>query len=99
MKPQDLIHRSGAARAAANAGDRPPLLLGRLGRGASVRLICGACSWSKVYDPYALVRRLQEKGAGGPETPIAHVARHVQWPCPACHRMAWATAPEWAGRA
>ena len=81
MKPEDRIHRSGPKP---GAGDRPPLLLGQLGKGARVRLTCGACTWSRTYDPYALVRRLQEKGAGGPSTAIAHVARHVQWPCPAC---------------
>jgi hypothetical protein len=92
MKPQDLIHRSSAD--AGGVGDRPPLLLGQLGKGARVRLTCGACTWSKTYDPYALVRRLEEKAAGGANTLIAHVARQVQWPCPRCRRMGWVTTAE-----
>ena len=70
------------------------MLLGQLGKGARVRLVCGFCGWSKSYSPYALIARLQEKAVGGPQTAIAHVARHVQWPCPMCHRMGWSTGSE-----
>ena len=93
MKPTDQIHRSGASLRAQGFSDRPPLLLRHLGKGARVRLVCGACAWSRTYDPHRLITRLTQKGLPGPATAIAHVARHVQWPCPACRRMAWATEP------
>jgi hypothetical protein len=94
MKPEDRIHRSPVRGAPGSTVDRPPLLLRHLGKGARVRLVCGACTWSKSYDPRRLIARLQEKAAGGEATAIAHVARHVQWPCPACRRMAWVTQPD-----
>jgi hypothetical protein len=95
MKPADRIHRSPRLSAApAFATDRPPMLLGHLGKGARVRLVCGFCGWSRGYSPYALIARLKDKGVGGPQTAIAHVARHVQWPCPMCHRMGWSAQPD-----
>jgi hypothetical protein len=95
MKPEDRLHRSlRYAEAPRAAPDRPPLLLSQLGQHARVRLVCGACAWSKTYSPHRLAQRLSEKGAGGPSTAIAHVARHVQWPCPGCRRMAWVSQPE-----
>src|SRR5262249_47300518 len=97
MKPEDRIHRV-ARGAPMSAADRPPMLLSHLGKGVRVALVCGACTWSKSYDPHRLIARLAEKGAGGPAPAIARVARHVHWPCPACGRMAWATQPDWAGR-
>jgi very-short-patch-repair endonuclease len=94
VKPQDRIHRSPRLSGAPGVSpDRPPMLLGQLGKGARVRLVCGFCGWSRSYSPYALIARLKEKAVGGPQTAIAHVARHVQWPCPMCHRMGWSTQP------
>jgi hypothetical protein len=98
MKPEDRLHRSQPyGPAPTSAADRPPLLLKHLGKGARVRLVCGACTWSRTYDPHRLIARLKEKGAGGEATAIAHVARHIQWPCPMCRRMGWVTQPDWAG--
>ena len=77
------------------APSRPPLLLKQLigVRGARVKLYCGACAWSRTYDPQSLADRLAAKACGGPATAIMLVARHVPWPCPACGRMRWASAP------
>ena len=99
MKPEDRIHRSPGRKGPNWTGDRPPLLLRHLGKGARVKLVCGACAWSKSYDPRRLVARLKEKAAGDEATAIAHVARFVQWPCPACRRMAWVTQPDGPGPA
>jgi hypothetical protein len=62
-------------------------------RGAKVKLYCGACAWSRTYDPARLAARLDAKGLNGANTAIMLVARHVAWPCPACGRTRWATAP------
>ena len=98
MKPEDRIHRSHPyGSTPSSAGDRPPLLLKHLGKGAGVRLVCRACGWSKRYDPYRLIARLKETGAGNEATAIAHVARHIAWPCRACAQMAWETRADWRG--
>jgi len=70
------------------------MLLSHLGQHARVRLACSFCGWSRSYAPHALIKRLQAKATGGPQTAIAHVARQVQWPCPMCHRMGWRTEAE-----
>jgi hypothetical protein len=70
-------------------------------RGARVKLYCGACAWSRTYDPARVAQRLAAKGVGGTNTAIMLVARHVAWPCPACGRMRWASAPwpdHWSDR-
>jgi hypothetical protein len=74
---------------------RPPLLLRQLigVRGAKVKLYCGACAWSRTYEPARLAERLAAKGAGGPQTAIMLVSKHVAWPCPGCGRMRWAARP------
>lgn len=74
---------------------KPPRLLFQLARdpGARLRLYCGACTWSRTYDAGKIAQRLEEKNLMRPSTLIADVAKQVQWPCPACHRMRWATAP------
>jgi hypothetical protein len=82
---------------------RKPMLMRQLigVRGARVKLYCGACAWSKTYDPERLVERLEAKGVGNGFTAIMHVARHVAWPCPACGRTRWASAPypdHWSDR-
>jgi hypothetical protein len=77
-------------------GARRPPNLGSLPAGARLSLVCGACTWTRSYPAQRLAARLAELGVGGPATPLAEVARHVRWPCPACRRMRWATMPEWA---
>lgn len=59
--------------------------------GARLALACGACGWSRTYDPERIVQRLLVRRAGGPQTPVAEVAGFVQWNCPRCHRMRWRT--------
>lgn len=54
-----------------------------------VRLVCGSCAWSRTYTVDLIVRRLKARRLGDETTPIREVARHVQWPCPACRRMRW----------
>jgi len=94
MKPEDRLHRSpGLSGAPGFSPDRPPMLLCHLGQHARVRLVCSFCGWSRSYGAHALATRLTAKGTGGPRTAIAHVARHVPWPCPMCHRMGWRTEP------
>ncbi len=66
-----------------------PLAAWRAHPGSRLGLVCGACAWSRTYDPERIVRRLAERRAGGPATPVSAVAGHVRWPCPACRRMRW----------
>jgi len=69
-----------------------PIAVSRHHPGARFELRCGACGWTRTYDPERIAARLVALKRGGPMTPIAAVAQHVQWPCPACRRMRWKTA-------
>lgn len=57
--------------------------------GCRLTLTCAACGWTRGYDPARVLARLQALKAGGYTTPLAQVARRVQWPCPGCHRLHW----------
>lgn len=59
---------------------------------AGVLLICNACQKSRTLNLEAVIRRLQERGVGGPETGIRAVARFVSQPC-ACGAVRWETRP------
>jgi hypothetical protein len=74
-----------------------PLDLHERHPGARLRLVCGACAWSRSYDPARIIEGLLARRLGGGGTPVSEVARHVHWPCPRCRRMRWGTrfaAPE-----
>lgn len=77
------------------APSRKPMVMRQLVgvRGARVKLACGACAWSRTYDPARLVQRLDAKGLNGANTAIMHVADHVAWPCPGCGRKRWVSSP------
>jgi hypothetical protein len=66
-----------------------PLAACRHHPGARLQLRCGACGWTRDYDPERIAERLLELKRGGPSTPVAAVAMNVQWPCPGCGRMRW----------
>lgn len=66
-----------------------PLSVHRAHPGSRLKLVCGACAWSRSYRPEAIVAALRAKKLGDAETAIAAVAKLVQWPCPACRRMRW----------
>ena len=74
---------------------KPPYLLHQLTRdpGSRLKLYCAACTWWRTYDAGKIAERLAAKNLLRPSTLIADVAKQVQWPCPACHRTRWATAP------
>ena len=74
---------------------KPPYLLHQLIRdpGSRLKLYCGACTWQRTYDAAKIADRLAAKNLLRPSTLIADIAKQVQWPCPACRRMRWATAP------
>ncbi|MGA0607735.1 hypothetical protein ACO2Q0_17220 [Phenylobacterium sp. VNQ135] len=57
--------------------------------GCRLLLCCGACSWSKHYNPERVIDRLRELRAGGYATRLVDAARKVGWNCPACSRMRW----------
>jgi hypothetical protein len=59
--------------------------------GARLQLVCGACAWSRSYDPERIIERLIARRAGDARTAVGEVARQVQWPCPRCRRMRWGT--------
>jgi hypothetical protein len=63
--------------------------------GCRLLLACGACAWSKSYNPERLIDRLRELKAGGHATRLADVARRVAWNCPACGRMRWRAQFAW----
>lgn len=68
-----------------------PLATWRGYPGARLKLFCGACGWSKTYDPERIAARLRARKWGGIMTPVASVATHIHWPCPGCNRMRWRT--------
>jgi len=68
-----------------------PLDLFQTYPGARLQLVCGACAWSRAYDPARILERLRARRVGDARTPVAAVARQVQWPCPRCRRMRWGT--------
>ena len=71
--------------------DATPLeIVGVWGSGR-VALVCAACTWSRTYPVETVIARLKARGFGTAKTPVGAVARHVQWPCPACRRMRWAS--------
>lgn len=57
--------------------------------GCRLLLVCAACGWSKAYNPERILTRLQVLKSGGHTTRLEQVAKRVQWPCPACHRLRW----------
>jgi hypothetical protein len=56
-----------------------------------VALYCADCGWARDYNPDAVARRLRELQSGGYRASVRDVARRVAWPCPACHRVNWAS--------
>ena len=66
--------------------------LGAWGSGR-VLLFCGSCTWSRAYPVETIIARLKARRFGDERTTVEAVARHVQWPCPACRRMRWGTRP------
>jgi hypothetical protein len=58
---------------------------------ARLQLVCGACAWSRTYDPARIIDGLRARRFGDGSTPVSEVARHVHWPCPGCGRMRWGT--------
>jgi hypothetical protein len=71
--------------------DGPPLGDAAKLAGCRVLLVCAACTWSKSYSPARLIGRLKELKRGDERTAVGAVAEWVQWPCPACRRMRWAS--------
>lgn len=63
--------------------------------GCRLTITCALCSWSRAYDPERIIARLHELNAGGHATALGLVAKRVQWPCPACHRLRWRAALAW----
>lgn len=59
--------------------------------GSRLLLFCAACTLCRDYKPEKIIARLRALRAGGHETLVSDVARHVGWPCPACARPRWAT--------
>jgi hypothetical protein len=68
-----------------------PLASWRAHPGAQLKLYCGACAWSRTYDPARIAERLAVRRLGSAMTPVSAIAGHVQWPCPGCGRMRWAS--------
>lgn len=63
--------------------------------GCRLTITCAMCGWTRGYNPERILRRLQELKVGGYATPLGVVARRVQWPCPACHRVRWRAGLGW----
>lgn len=73
------------------AGAGVPLLHYRQ-HNAGVLLICNGCQRARVLPLEAVIRRLKERGLGGPTTGVRAVAVFVQEPC-SCGAMKWETRP------
>jgi hypothetical protein len=54
-------------------------------------LWCALCGWARDYNPERIIQGLRAKGHGGYPTPVGRVASLVQWPCPGCGRVKWAS--------
>lgn len=52
---------------------------------------CEICGWVKGYDVAKIISRLYELRDGGPQTPVADVARSVKHLCPKCRGRHWST--------
>jgi len=63
--------------------------------GCRLTITCAMCGWSKGYNPERVIDRLRDLRSGGYATPLATVARRVQWPCPGCHRLRWRAGLAW----
>ena len=78
------------------AGAGVPLFHYRQHKGG-VLLICQGCCKSRVLPLEAVIRRLKQRGLGGPSTGIRAVAGFVTDPC-SCGAMKWETRPYFPAR-
>lgn len=76
--------------------DAPLKIVGVWGSGR-VLLFCASCTWSKSYPVERIISRMKARGFGDAQSPASAVAKHVQWPCPACGRMRWGSRPARGG--
>ena len=60
---------------------------------AGVLVICLDCALQRVFGLEAVIRQLQARGVGGPQTGIRALAALVRDPCPKCGRRRFETRP------
>lgn len=73
-----------------------PLAHYREHHGCGVRFCCRACAASFDAPLEAVIRKLELRRLGGPETGVRAIARLSRQPCRRCGNVAWETRPAFA---